>query len=163
MTGPQNKEFHGKCATGPHRVERLEPRTLLSTVAWIGAYGGAWTTAADWSTGAVPKSTDDVVINVTGSVTITLNGAASVNSLSITGDTLGISGGNLTIAATLANSGTISLDSGAQLTAGGAFTQSAGAKLTLASASKTNCSFSAASISNGGTISIGAGDSVSLN
>ena len=41
----------------------LEARTLLATVSWINPAGGDWSTASNWSTGALSGSGDDVVIN----------------------------------------------------------------------------------------------------
>ncbi|MDR3643006.1 MAG: DUF2341 domain-containing protein [Candidatus Doudnabacteria bacterium] len=54
---------------------------------WTGGGGdGNWETNANWSTGAKPTATDDVVINT--ATTVNINGGTTVNSL-----TLGISGG----------------------------------------------------------------------
>ena len=50
-------------------VELLEERQLLATVQWISTTGGNWDDAANWSTGQVPGTGDDVVIDVSGGST----------------------------------------------------------------------------------------------
>jgi hypothetical protein len=135
-------------------MEALESRLLLSTVSWISASSGSWSTAADWSTGAVPQSTDNVVINQSGNIEVTLSSSTSVNSISVTGDTLQISGATLSVAAsssigssgtlllsgatltlasgaTLSNSGLITVNPGSALSVGGAYSQTATGTLTL--------------------------------
>src|SRR5579871_6538752 len=72
------------------RLERLEDRIVPTTDTWISTTSGLWSTAGNWSLGAAPNATDDVVINTSPAVTVTLNGSASVKSLTITGDTLKI-------------------------------------------------------------------------
>src|SRR5580692_1201155 len=52
-------------------LEGLEDRIVLSQVDWINPAGGDWDTPANWSTGAVPTASEDAVIDVAGSVTIT--------------------------------------------------------------------------------------------
>src|SRR5437660_3267575 len=51
-------------------LEQLEDRTLLS-ISWADAAGGDWNTAGNWSGGALPGASDDVIIKVAGNVTIT--------------------------------------------------------------------------------------------
>ncbi|HET6884554.1 MAG TPA: hypothetical protein VFI31_30650, partial [Pirellulales bacterium] len=52
--------------------ERLEPIVLLATDSWTGIAGdGLWTTPGNWSTNAVPTSSDDAVIS--GNYAITFN------------------------------------------------------------------------------------------
>jgi len=96
-------------------LERLEDRTLLSTVSWIGG-SGSWTDAAHWSGGVLPGPTDDVeIINVASDITVTLYGPQTINSLTCQ-ETLWISSaGSLDLAAnsevaslTLYNGGTVS-------------------------------------------------------
>ena len=66
-------------------MEALESRQMLAAVSWTGGGGNnQWTTAANWSNGAVPTSADDVTIDVAGNPTIVFNGTsgpASVRSL----------------------------------------------------------------------------------
>jgi hypothetical protein len=58
------------------RIETLEDRTVPSTVTWINPSGGDWNTPANWSTGATPTATDDVVIDV-GPNTLTVSHTSS--------------------------------------------------------------------------------------
>ena len=41
------------------------------TVSWIGASGGAWSTASNWSNGVVPTATDDVYIGLAAGQAVT--------------------------------------------------------------------------------------------
>jgi hypothetical protein len=52
---------------------------------WKTAASGAWSTASNWSTGVVPSSTDDACITKAGTYTVTLNGEAAANTLSLGG------------------------------------------------------------------------------
>ena len=125
-------------------MEVLEDRQLLSTINWISTTSGDWNVGNNWSSGQVPGTGDDVVINVPGaSPTITIDsGAQSVNSLTAA-DPLVISGGSLTLAAASEIDGPLSLsgstalivDSGLTLTgqsswSAGQITVSSGATLT---------------------------------
>jgi alpha-L-arabinofuranosidase len=85
--------------TIPLRLERLEDRIVPTTDTWISSTSGSWSTVGNWSTGAVPGMNDDVVINTSPSVTVTLTGSTSVKSLTLTGDTLRVTGGTLSVAA----------------------------------------------------------------
>src|SRR4051812_641587 len=64
-------------------AELLEPRRLFAAVSWDGGGDGVhWTSAANWSTDALPTAADDVTISITGSPTVILDsGAQSINSL----------------------------------------------------------------------------------
>jgi hypothetical protein len=55
------------------------------TDSWKTAISGTWSTAADWSTGSVPTSTDVACINLTGTYTVTLNGGGSAGTLILGG------------------------------------------------------------------------------
>jgi hypothetical protein len=116
------------------RLETLEDRVLPSTVTWISSSSGSWNTAANWSTGAVPGAGDDVVINQPGSVTVTLAGSTSIHSLSITGDTLDVTSGTLSVAANSSNAGAIQVEPGAHVNLTATYTQTAAGSLTLPSA-----------------------------
>jgi hypothetical protein len=100
---------------------RLEERTLLSTVSWINPSGGDWDTPSNWSTGALPGPSDDVVINQPG-ITVTHSTSAidTVNSLTISSSqsSLDISGGSLALSTTSSIAGTVSIE-GATLTTAG--------------------------------------------
>ncbi len=52
---------------------------------WAAPVSGSWTTEADWSTGKVPTSTDEVCITTSGasSYTVTLTGSVGVKSLTL--------------------------------------------------------------------------------
>ena len=45
----------------------------MAAISWKSPVSGNWTVAADWSTGAVPTSTDDVTIAAPGSYTVTVS------------------------------------------------------------------------------------------
>jgi alpha-L-arabinofuranosidase len=136
-------------------VEEMERRLLLSAVNWSSTSGGSWSTAGDWSTGKVPQPGDTVTIDQPGNIQITLSGSVSVGSISVTGDTLLVSGGTLALASsstvgagatlnltnsslvtlaagtTLINSGTITVNPGSQLDDFGALSQLGGSTLNL--------------------------------
>ena len=65
-------------------------------VTWIGPVTGDWATAANWSTTAVPGSTDDVIIPATFTVTVSTQ-AGIINSLSVGGKLLISATGNLSV------------------------------------------------------------------
>ena len=80
-------------------IEALEERRLLATVDWISPVSGDWNVGSNWSTGQVPGTSDDAVIDTaaTLSVVIPSGDNESVHSLTTTAnDTLAISG-NLTL------------------------------------------------------------------
>ena len=65
-------------------VEVLESRVLLSNITWTGdADGTNWTNPGNWSSDAVPGSTDVVTINVPGNVTIQIASGAQDSVLSL--------------------------------------------------------------------------------
>ncbi len=97
--------------------ESLEERRMLALDTWTGNGGdNLWTDAANWSTAAVPNSTDDVSISAPGSPTITLSGTISVNSLT-SSDPIDVSSGSLTVAG-----GESSLTDGLTIAAGASLT-----------------------------------------
>lgn len=79
-------------------AEALEARIAPAANAWIGVASGDWTDPANWSDG-VPTADDDVTIDPTGVLTITIGSGAQVaNSLIVPGDdTLEITRGSLTL------------------------------------------------------------------
>ncbi len=107
------------------RFEILEDRRLLSLppVTWVATSSGNWDVGSNWSTGQVPGSTDDVVINPSAALTVTINSSVPpVNSLqSGSNATLAVSGGSLTLAAASEIDGAFTL-SGGTLTASGTLT-----------------------------------------
>ena len=113
-----------------HWVEPLEVRRLLS-VTWTNAAGGSWNTPGNWSSNAVPLATDDVVINQPGNIKITVAGPAAANSITLTGDTLEVASGTLSVAGAINSSGTMTIDAGAAVAASGNYTGAAGSALSL--------------------------------
>ena len=72
-----------------HCIEPLETRLLLSTVSWIAAGSGSWSTATDWSTNTVPqRPADRRYDQQVGKHPGHPHRHASVHSISVTGDTL---------------------------------------------------------------------------
>src|SRR5207302_112561 len=100
-------------------AEMLEDRLVLATVFWNTDLSGFWDVGSNWSTGAVPTASDDVVIDRgTANPTVTVrSGDQAVQSLT-SQDELVVSGGSLSLAAnsTIYNAFTLS---GATLTGTG--------------------------------------------
>jgi hypothetical protein len=64
------------------KVEVFVPRQLLSTVEWVSPTSGNWNPRSNRNTGTVPGPNDDVVINPSAALTVTIDsGNQSVNSL----------------------------------------------------------------------------------
>src|SRR5262249_55407201 len=82
------------------RLERLEERTVLDTVTWVGG-SGDWNTPASWSTGNLPGPQDDVVIDRAGVTVTHSSGTHRVNSLVTANGTFQLSGGALDVATTV--------------------------------------------------------------
>ena len=82
----------------------------MASVSWIGASGGIYNTATNWSSGSVPGSADAAIINFTGSVEVTQNN--TIGSVTIAGTAeLEINPGDTyAVLGTIANSGVILLD-----------------------------------------------------
>ena len=108
-----------------------------ATVYWTNAAGGSWTTASNWSTGVVPRSSDNVVISVAGTYTVlldidatfaglTLGGSSGTQTLTVPSHTLTLNGagtvtangklqlvnGTVAGAGQLINKGTVDLAAG---------------------------------------------------
>lgn len=87
-------------------IEGLEHRIVLSTITWDSTNhptGGSWDTASNWIGGVAPGSTDDAVINLTSTGTVTLSTGVTdtVNSLTANANTsLGIDSDTLSLATT---------------------------------------------------------------
>ncbi|HKI21775.1 MAG TPA: hypothetical protein VKA15_28045, partial [Isosphaeraceae bacterium] len=112
--------------------EALEARTVLSTVSWINASGGDWSTPANWSGDAVPNVTQDAIINIAVSGPITIDSADAAHSLTDTSASLDLTGGSLSLAAasSVSQNVTISvhsvLASAGNLTIAGTLSESGG-------------------------------------
>ncbi len=86
----------------------------MAIVSWRAGVSGSWTTAADWSAGAVPGAADDAVIGVGGSYTVSVTSTSvAAHSLQISNNqaVLAITGGaaaaTLTTSAAGSNAGSI--------------------------------------------------------
>lgn len=73
------------------------------TKSWAAAVSGLWTDGSKWAPAGAPAAGDDVCIGVDGTYTVTLDGTASVNSLTVGG------GGNQQILALSVAAGAVSL------------------------------------------------------
>jgi phage baseplate assembly protein gpV len=54
-----------------------------ATVSWVNAAGGSWSQGSNWSTGTPPGQTDDVLITLVDTYTVTLDVDATVASLTL--------------------------------------------------------------------------------
>ncbi len=81
-------------------LESLEDRRLLALIVWDGEGGdNVWSNPANWAGDVLPGAADDVLIDAAGSVTIEHTGSnTSIRSLD-SRESLRISGGSLTVAA----------------------------------------------------------------
>lgn len=76
-----------------------------TNISWINPAGGAWNVAANWQDGngvnRVPTASDDVIIDLAGTYTITLGSAVTVNTINLGAasgtQTLEVSGFSLTL------------------------------------------------------------------
>ncbi|HEV3023943.1 MAG TPA: hypothetical protein VGX76_15820 [Pirellulales bacterium] len=123
-SGERRHASHAKTRRRAARLqlERLEDRLVLSTDTWSSPRSGSWSTAGNWSTGAVPQPNDDVVISGAANLMVTLNGSTTVNSLTLTEGTLKVASGTLGVAAnsSLGAKGTVMLGNGNLAVASGA-------------------------------------------
>jgi hypothetical protein len=132
------------------------------TDSWTGAGGDAqWTTAANWSTGAVPAGADHACIAGWG--TITVSGAAAAGSVTAGAATLALTGGaTLTVADPANDSQVASLTlSGGTLTGAGALHVSSALSWTAGTLSGSGALVLDAGAT--GTIAPGAGAAVTLD
>src|SRR5262249_54004316 len=107
-----------------HRVYRpwlevLEDRLAPAVVNWDGGGGDFnWNNALNWDTNTLPTAADDVVIDVAAALTVTHpSGTTSINKLT-SQESLTLSGGTFTIAASSSIAGAFTL-SGGTLTGAG--------------------------------------------
>ena len=152
-------------APGAIAIDTSITPVTASTVEWINTNGGTWTdtanAGADWSTGSLPSSIDNVVIDLSGSgaYTVTIPNGASAAASSLT-----LSSGNATVLdeGTLTLAGTLNVDAGTfQLSGGGTLSDlsglaMAGGGLELASENLTVGSFqqSGGTLSGTGTVTV---------
>ena len=83
-------------------------------ITWTGTTSTDWNNAGNWSCGAIPDMTDNVLIpNVTNKPILGSGAVGAVNNLNIsTSGLLTISGNTLQIAGTISNSGTLTASAG---------------------------------------------------
>ena len=126
----------------PCLAEPLEPRRLLSAVAWDGGGDNVhWEDPLNWTGDAVPGNADDVTIDVPGPLSVILRGnPGTVRSL-VNRETLWVQGSNafghaaLNATTSISNEGTLRLESIDQgwadtvSTSGGTITNSSGASI----------------------------------
>ena len=86
----------------------------MATISWINGSGN-WSTAADWSTGALPGLADGAVISAPGAYTVSITSSISVGSIAIDDNAavLAISGSGVSVSVgeTITNAGQLSLQS----------------------------------------------------
>ena len=118
--------------------ERMEDRTLLATMIWTNSAGGDWDLASNWVNAAnssdehVPTASDIAEINMSG-VTVKHDTSAvdSVGSLTlVSGASLDVSDGSLSIASASTIDGNLSVTGGATVGVGGAFTLASSSQVT---------------------------------
>ena len=101
------------------QAERLEERLVLSTVTWnstANPTGGSWDLASNWVGGQLPGATDDVVINLASTGTVTLDAGVTNAVKSLTTNThtnINISNDSLSLAATSSIGGRLTQTGGA--------------------------------------------------
>ncbi|HEV3383195.1 MAG TPA: hypothetical protein VG097_00190, partial [Gemmata sp.] len=90
-----------RTCVGPRlRFEALEDRTVPTADTWINAGSGNWDVGSNWSTGAVPTSSQTAVISTTSAATITIQNGDNITVQSTTtgsNDTLLFTGGQLEV------------------------------------------------------------------
>jgi RHS repeat-associated protein len=102
-------------------LEHLEDRTTPATVTWIAPGGGNWDFGANWSTGSVPGPNDTAVIDSTAAIAVIIQSGDAESVASVTtgsSDTLGFTGGSLTISSSTNLLGPLNM-TGGTLTATG--------------------------------------------
>ena len=112
----------------------LEARVVPADVYWSIASSGNWDVGANWSTGNVPGSGDDVTISTAAAATVTIGAGdlEAVRSLTTTAnDTLAITGGSLGVAAASVLDGPLALTGGALTVAGAGATLTATGETSL--------------------------------
>jgi hypothetical protein len=102
-------------------LESLEDRIVPDAVSWINPAGGAWETASNWSTGTLPGPTDDAVIDLPDTFTVTHSfGTTSIHRL-LSDKALVLSGGSFALAAASSTHNSF-IFTGGTLTGGGDLT-----------------------------------------
>lgn len=123
------------------------------TVTWNAAVSGNWSDGTKWSGGVAPAAGDDVVINLDGTYTVTLDTSATVNSLIVGG----MSG---TQTFFIPSATTLILSSASAFTGGGSLSMNAGA--TLNNAATLNISSFNVNLTPNGVATLGGAGAVNL-
>src|SRR5262245_18483672 len=63
--------------------ETLEDRCLLADISWNNPAGGSWQIPGNWSPPQVPGNDDNAFITLGGSYSVNLDGAVSVQALTL--------------------------------------------------------------------------------
>jgi hypothetical protein len=165
------------------RLELLEDRSVPAAIAWDGGptgNGTNWLDPTNWrdtnGNDVLPGPNDDVTIGATGSnPTVVLGGDTAVRSVTTNGHKVQLTGGTLTVGATVNKFTTLILDggtfnpadgaslTGSDITGTGTFTNPAGRTLTA-----TSTDFDATVVNNGtlvahGTVHFNGGVSAPAN
>ncbi len=133
-----------------HSLTIIAPATILWNTT-TAPTGGDWDTPSNWIGGAVPTAASNVVINLTGSGTVTHSTGANDAALSLTtnGNTsLSIGSGSIALGNRGSSIGSVTIGSGATLSA------AAGASVTI----QANVT-----VSDNGTLSFASGDALVIN
>jgi hypothetical protein len=86
----------------------------MAAVTWKPNANGNWSTAADWSTGALPGVSDTATLSSAAAHTVTYStGTNTVSSIVATTDRLAVTGGSLSVTATASFAAGLSLTGGA--------------------------------------------------
>ena len=101
-------------------TDSLPQPAAISDVTWQNPVSGTWSTATDWSSGAVPTVSSNVTISVPGTYTVTINAPAVANALTLDNASARIvDSASLSIGTDLAiEAGTFTLASGASIVGG---------------------------------------------
>ena len=137
----------------------------MAAVSWKSAVSANWTVTTDWSSGAVPATTDDVTIGIAGAYTVTLTTpAVTVNSITVSdlNEKLAIAdpGGTDTVTAGFTNKGRVDVDTtgtgGTTVSIGGTLSNSGVFAIGNSSISKAS-TVTAEALTNTGTIDLTGG------
>ena len=140
-------------------IDRLENLLLLSTINWSNPAGGDWDTASTWGGSKVPGSSDDVVINEPGGITITHSQSTTDTVKSITAhDPINLSGGTVTVSGSVSDSSTINMIGGTLASA----TIASGTTLQSSAPGASSQTSTLQSVTIAGTLAYRANDGINI-
>ena len=102
----------------------LSSITILAQSSWTGNTSTAWNDSTNWSTSAIPTSSDDVIIPASVTNMPVISGTTYVNSLTNNGNITFTSGSILNVYGNITNTDTINTVSGSTITFNGSSIQS---------------------------------------